>query len=1302
MPASIPNTTLEKFSTFGDLLRFLRRRVGITQMELSLAVGYSDAQISRLEQNLRLPDIPTVEARFVPALGLESEPKTVARLLDLAANVRREDAPGLGLCPYKGLNYFDEGDADLFTGREILTNKLTNRILRLVSDPRKAKTRFLAIVGASGCGKSSLVRAGVVPALRWDKHAADWHIHVLTPTANPLESLAESLTADSKGTIPRSALADALAHEAGSLPRLIRETRLAGDHAPVLLVIDQFEELFALCHSADERAAFVGNLLSAATAKDGDILVIITLRADFYDRCGDYPELREALAQDQEYIGAMAPEELRRAIEVPARQGRWELEPGLADVLLHDVENEPGALPLLSHALLETWRRRRGRTLTLSGYASSGGVRGAIAETAETVFADQLTSDQRSIARRIFLRLTEFGDESSVADTRRRARLSELIPDTREASTTRAVLKTLADARLIITSEDSAEVAHEALIREWPTLRGWLEENREALRVHRQLTDAAHEWEAGQRVPDLLYRGARLSRAQEWAYDHPDEMNAMERGFLQESMEAHERQAAEREAQRQHELDAAQRIAAAERQRAEEHSRAAAQLRRRAVYLGGALAIAATMALAAFFLAAAARRSSAAAQHQERIAISRELAAQAISNLDVDPERSALLALRAADETHALDGSVLPEAVDALHRSLQRLRVKLILRPAGPGSFSPGGDRIATAGPDRLVRIWDAKTGELLMTLAGHSDKVMNTAFSPSGDRLVTASLDGTARVWDLRSGETVLVLEGHTDGLISPAYSPDGRQIVTTSFDGTARLWDAETGQMELTLQHSGPTAGPHFSPDGTLVAIADDKAVMARIWDTRTGKEVLDLKGHADGLNEVAFSPDGSQLATASSDFSVKLWDSRTGAVLKTLEGHTGWVYSVEFSPDGSTVISGSQDGTAKLWDAASGKLIMTLAGSSGGVGEVSISPDGRSVVTSGSDGTASVWDISAQGGRDWLTLAGHQDVVLEVTFSPDGERLATASWDHTVRIWNARSGAALHILRGHTDQVGGVAFSPDGLLVATAGYDGTARVWDAESGDELAVLRGHSGPVTGVAFSPTGALLATGGQDGSARLWNPRTGTQVRILEGHNDWVFRVAFSPDGSQLATASWDGTAKLWDVASGTPLATLLGHKGGVTAVDYSDDGRYIATASFDTTVMIWKIDDVLRSSEDAQAEPVQVLKGHAGIVWDAAFSPDGGTIASASFDGTAKIWDWEQGEAQLTLSTPSAMAFANVAFSPNGRLLAASGEDGTVRIYILPVEDLIAATKGRVVRGLTQAECQQYLHASSCPPAPD
>src|ERR1051325_3045480 len=394
---------LDTFETFGDLLKYLRRREHLTQLELSIAVGYSDAQITRLEKHQRRPDLTALKALFVPALHMENEPELIARFLDLAQSARQEDAPAPGIPPYKGLLFFDESDAELFFGREALTAHLARRVEDLAMD---SSSRFLAVVGASGSGKSSLLRAGLAVALG----RAGWNVHIFTPGINPSKALEMQLETDQN----------------------------ASGAECLLILVDQFEETFTLCHDESERVAFIEKLLELAQEPSKKTVVVIALRADFYSHCAQYPLLRQAVAGEQEYIGQMTAEELRGAIEEPAKRGGWEFEPGLVDVLLSDIgaqgtdEPEPGSLPLLSHALLATWERRRGRTFTLDGYYASGGVRGAIAETAESGFTDQLNQTQQEIARDVFLRLTELGEGTE--DTCRRAALNELVRQSAEAT----------------------------------------------------------------------------------------------------------------------------------------------------------------------------------------------------------------------------------------------------------------------------------------------------------------------------------------------------------------------------------------------------------------------------------------------------------------------------------------------------------------------------------------------------------------------------------------------------------------------------------------------------------------------------------------------------------------------------------------------------------------------------------------------------------------------------------------------------------------------------------------------------
>lgn len=463
--------------------------------------------------------------------------------------------------PFKGLEYFDEDDAAIFFGREQLTADLVRHL---------RQNQFLAVVGASGSGKSSLVRAGLLPAIRsgqplpggviapaGSKH---WPVHIVTPTARPLEALAASLTRDHESVSAAAALADDMAHNTRSLT-LFLQRALAGQRARRLfLVVDQFEELFTLCRSEAERSTFIDNLMTAAApgAEESLLMLVIVLRADFYHRCAQYDRLRGALETQQKYIGQMSRTELKRAIVEPARQRGFTFENGLVELMLSDVNDEPGALPLLSHALLETWQRREGDTLTFAGYRDAGGVTGAVAKTAETVYTQQLTPDEQEVARQIFLRLTELGEGAQ--DTRRRATLAELGAEGEAGTAVAAVLKTLADARLVTTRQNGAEVAHEALIRNWPRLQGWLNDNRESLRLHRRLTEAAGEWRANGRDASYLYRGSRLAAVREWQEAEAVPLNRFEIDFIVASETAVQDEAAREAALRQRQLEQAQQL----------------------------------------------------------------------------------------------------------------------------------------------------------------------------------------------------------------------------------------------------------------------------------------------------------------------------------------------------------------------------------------------------------------------------------------------------------------------------------------------------------------------------------------------------------------------------------------------------------------------------------------------------------------------------------------------------------------------------------------------------------------------
>ena len=1266
MNLSASHTSPDAFGTFGDLLKYLRRRARLTQLELSINVGYSEGQITRLEKNQRRPDLTAVKALFIPALHLEQDPPWVARLLELAQSTRPEDGPTPGIAPYKGLLFFDEPDSELFFGRKTLTAKLAEQVMGLAMD---GSTRLLAVVGASGSGKSSLVRAGLAVAL---KHAG-WETRVFTPTANPLRMLETNLNGVPTANTER-----------------------------VLILVDQFEEVFTLCHDEIERIGFIEKLLSSAQDQSNKIVVVITLRADFYPHCAQYPHLREAVAAEQAYIGQMTLNELCRAIEEPARRGGWEFEPGLLDVLLNDIgaqstsEPEPGALPLLSHALLATWEHRRGRTLTLEGYRASGGVRGAIAETAESVFNDQLNQRQQELARDVFLRLTELGEGTE--DTRRRAALKELARQSEEAVQLRVVLDTLAEARLITLNEDSAEVAHEALIREWQRLHEWLTQDREGLLLHRHLTESTHEWQSRGRDPSELYRGTRLGQAREWSSVNEERLNASERAFLAASIQQEEHDLWEREAQRQRELEAAQKLA-------ETQSRAAKQLRRRAIFLTGAFVLAIVLAGAAAFLGVQANQSASEAQQNAAYAKSRELAAAAINNLEEDPERSILLALQAES---TVDTS---EAENALHRSILDSRVVLALHhDAGVWNvaYSPDGKQIATISGDRTVKIWDAQTGQLLITLDSQAGGI---DYSPDGKRLAATSnyhnKYQTVKVWDATTGVELLTLAGHKDWVNGIAFSPDGTRLVTTGGDGTAKIWDALTGEELLTFTLSGhgdQVFDVSFNRDGKRIATSGDDGFV-RIWDTSSGEQLLALpfeEGQAFirvafSFISVAFTPDGMRVAASgpSGDPNwVKIWDAATGQLLFSGNlGHSSPPLGIAFSPDGRLAATAGLDQKAKVWDTATGQVLYTLSGHTYEINSIDFSPDGTRLATASGDGTARVWDITPA--REALFIPFADSVMsswsMRLSYSPDGTRILTDYADGNARIWDATLGK--EVLRLSDDNIRSLntSYSSDGKLVATANDDNTITVWDGQTGQQRITLVGHKSFISQTAFSPDATRLASASFDSKIIFWDLTSGKVLFKLTGPAEGFNSIAYSPDGKRLLSGDRGRHGAIWDATTGEKLFNLPGwYFDDIWSAAYSPDGKYVALGGHTGTIGVW---------DATTGQKLLNLKGNSARVTGIAFSPDAKWIAAASADGTARVWDAANGVNLLTLPIDS-RAVGGVSFSPDGKRLAIGGRLG-VYVLVLPIDELVALARSRLTRTLTTEECQQYLHVEACPAEP-
>jgi len=1031
-------------------------------------------------------------------------------------------------CPYKGLSAFTTEDAALFFGREEFTQALVDVV---------QERPFVAVIGNSGSGKSSVVYAGLIHQL---EKQGGWKFIIFRPTDNPFFEMVNALSSledklkdikQAKEYIKDLKTGDVTLKDVFSFNL---ERKFPNDR--FLIFVDQFEEVYTLCPK-DERKNFIDQLLEVINAerekRTPNIVLVITLRADFYAQAIDYIPLGEVLQKGkQEIILAMKPDELQAAIEKPAKVVGLTIQEGLIKIILDAVKSNPGELPLLEFCLEQLWEKQSNGQLTIAAYDEIGGVEKALANHAEENY-QKLNEDEQNRVKHIFTQLVRFGENT--APTRRIATREKI------GAENWLLVTELANARLVVTGRDedkkqlTVEVVHEALIRGWERLREWMEEYQEFRKWQDRLCAEKDIWEKSGKDHGALLRGALLVEAEEWLKQRSEcIIDQEEREFI----------LASRQYQEQEDIERIKDLLTL--------SQKELQLKQQLISL--VIAVKAGIKL---------RNIKEPSEELKRNVIERlqqgtyEISEQ---NQLIDHE----------SEIHGVsfspDGSMIASISDDRTVKVWNLEGKILNTFKGHSdrvwrvSFSPDGQIVGSASGDKTVRLWSLD-GTLLRILTGHSDRVYGVSFSPDGQIVGSASGDKTVRLWSL-DGTLLRILTGHNDRVYRVSFSPDGQMIASASDDKTVRLWSLDGTLLNTLIGHSDQVWGVSFSPDGQIIASASvDRTV--KLWGI-DGTALKTLTGHSDQLLEVSFSPDGQMIASASADRTVRLW-SLDGAVLKTLAGHSDRVWGVSFSPDGQMIASASADKTVRLWS-LDGTVLRILTGHSDRLLGVSFSPDGQMIASASADKTVRLWSLD---GTVLTTLTGHSDRVWGVSFSPDGQMIASASDDRTVRLWSL-DGTVLTTLTGHGDRVYRVSFSPDGQMIASASADKTVRLWSLD-GTVLTTLTGHSDRVWGVSFSPDGQMIASASGDKTVRLWS-LDGTVLRILTGHNDRVYRVSFSPDGQMIASASDDRTVRLWSL-NGASLRILTGHSDRVWGVSFSPDGQMIASASVDRTVRLWPID---------------------------------------------------------------------------------------------------------------------------------
>lgn len=1188
--------------------------------------------------------------------------------------------------PYKGLDAFQEQDAVLFFGR----GNYVDQLLARVEDMQK-NARFLALIGASGSGKSSLVRAGLIPALRQSRieSSSEWLITTIFPRVNPyyeLESALKRLSPESPNNLLEMLQRDAYG--------LIRVCDLLFErNQTILVVIDQFEELFTLVESEQVARDFMDTLYTASTDPRSKIRIIITIRADFLDRPLMIPDFSWLIEQNVFIVGPMSPDEIERVITQPARQARVEIDHSVVAKLVAESTQQPGALPLLEFALTELYDNRIGNKINTDAYAAMGGLQKALASQADKVFKS-LTKEQQEVARQLFLRLVTLGEGTE--DVRRRMFLKDLTSLKGMQNLMEPTVQHLVGNRLLTmdidyqTGESTIEIAHEALIREWERLGGWLDESRADVRLERLLGVQVAEWEENNHSADYLMRGSRLAQFIEWREIAKIALSEIQNTFLDASI-AEQKRVEQIEQERRE-------------SRRKLEARARIVLRALVVVFGLAFIVSGVLALVANNERVRAEENEFEAKRQASIG----LAALAREELDgFYPERGVLVALEAL-ENYPYTSQAESALADSVISYLPYLDLEYedaIKRGGGDGAWSNSGDyvMIGTNRGNIETHIYDTRTGQSVrhfLTTQDNNCALSDVAWSPDDDRvLISAGTNAESpcppSVWDVETGELLMTLPVPGTGFGAVDWSSDGAMLLFLGQDGVLRISDAETGEEMLVMTGHDDfflDADADFSPSNEYVATASADGT-ARIWDAITGEQLTVISVNTPIYN-LAWSPDSQYIVTASDDGIARIFDAMSGNIVLTYPGHTDAITGIDWSANSNYIASVSEDSTLQIWDASTGK---TLATQQVEWKNVSWSPTEDRVFGSSTYSIMTntrIVDLS----KLPKILMGHTGLLYGAYVSPDEKLIATSGrTDNTVRIWDAETAEQLQLFEFYGPAY--LGWSPDSTRIVISGNEPIAKVWDVNTGEVLLEIPAPSDTIFFTAdWSPDGSQIVTGTYPlrgeytSNVILYDAKTGEENLVSETLRCLPHRPYWHPDGDLFVTGclypdsevypDGNGPGYVWDAKTGKIVMTLESVNGATLPMHYSPDGKQIVAGYSDGTIIIWDAETGTRNL---------TLNGHGSMV-NVDWSPDSKRVISGDMDGIYKIWDIERGVETTDFTVPGFPE--TLEWSTSGDYVVIGGyfPEPVIRRVWTSTEELIAeAYECCVTRELTPEERQSF-----------